>query len=397
MGGSLKTSVPGYKAASVSAGLRKGGEKDLAIFFSQLPAVSSVVFTRNRVRAAPIIWAKTLGSLRNLRGVLVNSGNANACTGDSGVKVVHDISREVSRQLNLTEGEILISSTGVIGVPLPHRRVIGNLENLCARLSSSGFPDAAKAMMTTDRYEKMHGETFRTAGKTITIFGVAKGAGMISPNMGTMLAYLFTDCKLAPKKLESIFKRTVDRTFNRIIVDGDMSTNDTAAVFANGATLARPLRDGELERFEEKIYRVMKELALKIVADGEGATRVVKINVRGAGSAGNAEKVARAVGNSLLVKTAIFGADLNWGRIVAAAGRAGVPMEPQEIEVYVGGVRVFGPDMEQVKRGIKKAREKVKKNSYDVTLVLGKEGGEYFVYTSDLTQEYVSINSEYTT
>lgn len=397
MGGSAQACVPGFKAASVSCGLKKDGGEDLAIFVSRLPTVSSVVFTKNRVRAAPIIWTETHASMRDLHGVLVNSGNANACTGDAGVAAVGEIAREVSRRLSLPEGKILISSTGVIGVPLPRGRIIGKLGNLCAALSSSGFSGAAKAMMTTDRYEKVCRETFSAGGKTITICGVAKGAGMISPGMGTMLAYLFTDCRLPQRKLDSIFRRGVDKTFNRIIVDGDMSTNDTAAVFANGATLARPLKGVELDRFERKMATVMSELALKIVADGEGATRTVKIDVRGAGSRGNAEKVARAVGTSLLVKTAIFGADLNWGRIVAAAGRAGVQFDPRGIVVYIGEVRVFGPGMERVSGGIRKAREKVKRDSYDITLDLGGGKGDYFVITSDLTYDYVRLNSEYTT
>lgn len=397
MGGVPEPSVPGFKAASVCAGLRKGTRDDLAIFFSLLPAVSSVVFTKNRFRAAPIVWAEKRISLKDLRGVLVNAGNANACTGDAGLKVVEEISREVSRQLNLPEGKILVSSTGVIGVPLPHKKILRKLKNLCGNLSRDGFHNAARAMMTTDRCEKMHREAFRVGEKTITIFGVAKGAGMISPNMGTMLAYLFTDCWMASRTLDSLFKRSVERTFNRIIVDGDTSTNDTAAVFANGATLSRPLRDREIARFEEHLFKVMKGLALKIVSDGEGATRVVKIIVKGAKTTGQAEKVARAVGTSPLVKTAIFGADLNWGRIVAAAGRAGVPIEPKSVEVHVDGLRVFGPRMERESRSLGKARERVKKDFYEITIVLGKGPGGYYVYTSDLTYEYVSINSEYTT
>lgn len=394
---STRVSIPGFKAASASAGIKKGSQHDLAIFFSEHPTVSTAVFTKNLVQAAPILWAKKNGSLKSLRGVLVNSGNANACTGDEGMSGVEAVARAISKRLHLKYGEILVSSTGVIGVPLPQDRIITTLDTLLPRLGEDRFPEAARAIMTTDRFEKIHSETFRAGGKVITVFGIAKGAGMISPDMGTTLAYIFTDCYLPFSKLERIFKESIDTTFNRIIVDGDTSTNDTAVLFANGATLKRSLLPEEQGRFEHALLKVLKDLAFKVVSDGEGSTRVVKIRVTGAKSRDMAEKVAKTIGTSMLVKTAIYGADLNWGRVVAAAGRAGVPVNPGRMEVYVDGIRILGASMQQSKRGIKRAKERAKKEYYEITLALGRGRGEYFVYTSDLTHDYVSVNSQYTT
>ncbi|RMG59374.1 MAG: bifunctional glutamate N-acetyltransferase/amino-acid acetyltransferase ArgJ [Deltaproteobacteria bacterium] len=389
--------VAGFRAAGVSCGIKGKGEKDLALFVSDLPAVSSVVFTRNLVQAAPLIWAKERARLSGIRCIVVNSGNANACTGPEGIRSVSRVVGEVSRVTGIEVEKILPSSTGVIGVPLPAERLLRAVPRLVKALSEDGFEEAASAIMTTDAYPKLTRRVIRVGGEKITLLGVAKGAGMIAPNMGTMLAYVFTDARLTAGDLRRIHRRCVEETFNRIIVDGDTSTNDTAAVVANGASAARTLSGEDLRDFELCLRELMEELALKIVSDGEGATRVVRISVEGTSTDREAERVARSVGTSLLVKTAVFGADFNWGRIVAAAGRSGVRFDPEKMEVFFDGARVFGPGLVPDPAGAAKGKRVVKKKFYEVRVRVGKGKGQYHVYTSDLTLDYVKLNSEYTT
>ncbi len=397
MGVSRTFSLPGFRAGAASAGIKGEEKEDLALFVSDLPAVSSVLFTGNRVQAAPIQWAKQELDLRTLRGVLVNSGNANACTGKEGVRRSAGIATRIDRALGLPRGSILVSSTGVIGVPLPHKAILREIPSLEKKLSPGGFGSAARAIMTTDAYEKIEETTFTAKGKKVSILGIAKGAGMIAPRMGTMLAYFFTDCSLSAPVLERIFRRCAEATFNRIIVDGDMSTNDTAAIFANGATLSSFLRGEDLGSFEAALLYVMQRLALKIVSDGEGASRVVKIEVTGARSRKNAEEIARSVGSSLLVKTSLFGGDLNWGRIIAAAGRTQTPLESEKVELFIGGRRIVGAGMKVEKKELEKAKREAKKSYFEISLLVGKGRGRYFVYASDITYDYIRLNSSHTT
>ncbi len=395
MGGTLY--VPGFKASAASAGIKGKGKKDLALFVSDLPATSAVVFTRNRVQAAPILWARENCRLSRVRAILVNAGNANACTGLEGQRAVGEVVDLLSSFTGIKREEILPCSTGVIGVPFPVGKVLKVMGSLVEGLSPVGFRDAAEAIMTTDSFPKAVRKTFVSGGKRYVLLGLAKGAGMIAPNMGTMLSYVFTDVKVSALDLRSILKKCVDGTFNRIIVDGDTSTNDTVAIMANGFASDAYLDDDGLEVFQETLFSLMEKLALKIVSDGEGATRVVKVTVCGADSDRAAEKIARTIGTSLLVKTAIFGADFNWGRVVAAAGRAGVDVDPEELVVYYDGVRVFGPGLVPDTEGAKRGRRVVRNRFYEITVKVGMGSGEYYVFTSDLTHDYVTLNSEYTT
>jgi len=329
--------------------------------------------------------------------VVVNSGNANACTGPRGVAAVRETSRAVARVLGLPEGTILVSSTGVIGVPLPAERILSALPRLCSSLSPEGIVGAGEAIRTTDAFPKRGIRRIRVGGKRITLGGIAKGAGMIAPNMGTMLAYVFTDAPLRASLLRRLFRRTVDATFNRIIVDGDMSTNDTAAIFANGACGLPPLSGGDLEAFASALESLLLDLALMIVRDGEGATRVVRAAVTGARGHRDADLAARAVATSPLVKTAVHGADINWGRVVAAVGRSGAEVDPDRVEISVAGEKVLRRGMTVDRAAERRASRKIRKEAYGIDVDLGLGKGSSFVYFSDLSREYIRINAGYRT
>ena len=291
---------------------------------SDRPCVSAVVFTRNKVAASPVAWGKALRTRSRLRGIVANSGNANACTGAVGIQAVRETSRAAVEALGLPADSLLIGSTGVIGVPLPVEKIVAALPGLAARLSPEGDRRGGEAICTTDAFPKRGIRKIRVGGRTVTIGAIAKGAGMIAPNMGTMLAYAFTDASLAPADARRLLREATDATFNRIVVDGDTSTNDTAALFANGACGLPPLAGNGLAAFRNALLSLLLDLALMIVRDGEGATRVVRLSVTGARTAADATKAARAAASSPLVKTAVHGADLNWGRVIAVLGRAGM-------------------------------------------------------------------------
>ena len=347
--------------------------------------------------AAPVRWARELRSLRTLRGVIANSGNANACTGEAGLSAVRRISAEACRALRLADESLLVSSTGVIGVPLPVGKVLAAIPALCRSLSETGLSRAGDAILTTDACAKTGRRVVRVRGGSVTLGGIAKGAGMISPRMGTMLAYVFTDAPVRPSPLRKAFREGVDRSFNRIVVDGDTSTNDTAAIFANGACGLPSLEGRDLAAFAEALRSLLLDLALLIVRDGEGATRVVRVSVSGARSDGDAEAAARAVATSPLVKTAVFGADLNWGRVVAAVGRSGARLAPERVQVSFAGERVLRRGMKRDPEAERRAAPKVRKGSYDIDVDLGLGTGGYHVYFSDLGHEYVRINAGYRT
>ncbi|MGE5248055.1 MAG: bifunctional glutamate N-acetyltransferase/amino-acid acetyltransferase ArgJ, partial [Verrucomicrobiota bacterium] len=329
--------VPGFRAAGIASGIKRSGKPDLALVVSDRPCVSAVVFTRNKVAAAPVVWGRALRNRSRLRGILVNSGNANACTGAAGIRAVRETSRAACGTLGLPEDSLLLGSTGVIGVPLPVGRIVDALPSLAGRLSPRGIAEAGEAIRTTDAFAKRGLRTVRLGGKVVTLGGIAKGAGMIAPNMGTMLAYVFTDATLLPADARRLLRSAVGASFNRIVVDGDMSTNDTAALFANGASGVAPLSGKALAAFGDALASLLLDLALMIVRDGEGATRVVRLSVTGARSGAEAERAARAVATSPLVKTAVHGADLNWGRVIAALGRAGIALDPMKVSMRFAG------------------------------------------------------------
>ncbi len=389
--------VPGFRGAGSACGIKKSGKADLALVVSSRPCVSDVVFTRNRVFAAPVAWGKGLRSRSSLRGAIVNSGNANACTGGDGLAAVRKTSAAACAALGIPKDSLLVSSTGVIGVRLPVEKIAAGLPRLCASLSAGGIGDAGKAILTTDAYPKCALRKIRVRGGAVTLGGIAKGAGMIAPNMGTMLAYAFTDASVRPADLRKAFRGAVDLSFNRIVVDGDTSTNDTAAVFANGACGLPPLAGKDLAVFSEALRSVLLELALMIVRDGEGATKVVRLSVSGARSARDAEKAARAAATSPLVKTAVFGADPNWGRVVAAIGRAGISVNQDRIELSFAGEKVLRRGMKIDRAAERRAAPRIRKDSYEIGIDLGIGKGSHFLYFSDLSHDYVRINAGYRT
>jgi glutamate N-acetyltransferase/amino-acid N-acetyltransferase len=329
--------------------------------------------------------------------VIVNSGNANACTGKEGLVAVRKTSEAACAALGLARNSLLVSSTGVICVPLPVSLIAAAVPRLCASLSAGGIVRAGDAILTTDAYPKRGVRRVAVRGGTVTLGGIAKGAGMIAPNMGTMLAYVFTDASLRPADLRRAFREAVDRSFNRIVVDGDMSTNDTAAVFANGACGLPSLAGKDLGAFSEALRSLLLDLALMIVRDGEGATRVVRVAVTGAASERDAERASRAVATSPLVKTAVFGADPNWGRVVAAVGRSGARIDPEKVELTFAGEKVLRRGMAIDRAAERRAAPKIRKEAYGIEVNLGLGKGSHYLYFSDLNHDYIRINAGYRT
>jgi glutamate N-acetyltransferase/amino-acid N-acetyltransferase len=389
--------VPGFRGGGVWCGIKKSAKADLAIVVSERPCTSDVLFTRNKVAAAPVTWGRSLASRSALRGVVANSGNANACTGKKGQEAVRRISAEACRALAIPDESLLVSSTGVIGVPLPVGKILAAVPRLCASLTAAGIPRAGEAILTTDAYPKRGMRRIRVRRNVVTLGGVAKGAGMIAPDMGTMLAYVFTDAAVRTADLRKVFREAVALSFHRILVDGDMSTNDTAAIFANGACGLPPLAGRDLSSFSDALHELLLDLALMIVRDGEGATRVVRMSVTGARSDRDAEAAARAVATSPLVKTSVYGADLNWGRVIAAVGRSGADMDPDRVEISFAGEKVFRRGMEVDRQAERRAMPKIRKEAYGIDVELGLGKGSHFVFFSDLGHGYIRINAGYRT
>jgi glutamate N-acetyltransferase/amino-acid N-acetyltransferase len=372
---------------------------DLAMIFSAVPANVAAVFTTNRVKAAPVLLSMDRAGKGTARAIVVNSGNANACTGGQGMTDARETARLAAVAAGIAEDSVLVASTGVIGKPLPMERIRGAIPGLVEGLSHGNLDDIARAIMTTDTFPKMESVHGEAGGATYTIAGVAKGAGMIMPNMATMLSFLITDAAVEPEWLAQVFRRAVDSSFNIISIDGDTSTNDTAILMANGMAGNPTLLPctPEAERFEELLRHVLLSLARQIVRDGEGATKFVEIRVVGASSDSDARTAAMAVANSLLVKTAFFGQDANWGRILAAVGYSGAEIDPDRVALSFDDVLMVrdgvfvGGDAEEL------GTEVLRKKEFSVTVDLRLGHGNAAVYTSDLSHEYVSINADYRT
>lgn len=390
--------IPGFQFAAVVSGIKKSGKKDLTIIYSERPAVAAALFTTNRIKAAPVLVGMKRMRRREIQAVVVASGNANACTGVRGIRDAETMCSEAARYLRIDRRLVVPSSTGLIGVPLPMEKVRRGIRAACASLSPEGFSQAANAILTTDRFAKIASVSCRLGGKKVTVAGMVKGAGMIAPNMATMLAYVLTDAAVAADCLNAILSRAAEATFNSVTVDGDTSTNDTALFLANGAAGNPPVRRGSAEEriLARAAQEVMKRLALLLVEDGEGSTKVVEIRVEGARSRGDARKIARTVADSKLVKTAFFGEDPNYGRIMAAVGYAAVAVAPEKINVFFDRVAV-------VKRGVgvnanqRTAARVLGRPSFCVRIQLNQGRASASVWTSDLSHEYVRINSAYRT
>jgi len=388
--------VRGFTASAVKAGLKKDRALDLALIVSEKETAVAGVFTTNKVVAAPVIVSREHVKSGGARAIIANAGNANACTGKAGLNDARRTAQLVAEKLGIGVDEVLVASTGVIGQPLNVDRIAEALPSLIEGLSPDGIPHAAQAIMTTDSFAKIsHFEG--SAGRPYRILGIAKGAGMIMPNMATMLCFMMSDIRIDFHDLNGILSSSVETTFNRISVDGDTSTNDTVLVMANGLAGNRALTEADLKAFAKGLESVMGELAQMIVRDGEGATKVIHMEIKGAHSASDALKAVRTVGNSSLVKTACYGQDPNWGRIMAALGRANIVMDEETVDIWVNDILIVSAGLGKGEAAEKKAAEIMLKKEYTLTIDLHQGDFEDRMITCDLTHEYVSINANYRT
>jgi glutamate N-acetyltransferase/amino-acid N-acetyltransferase len=397
--------VPGFKAAGIHSGIKKRKKKDLALIFSEVKVRAAGLFTTNHVKAAPVVL--DIKKIRSGKGqaIVANSGNANACSGRKGFSDALEMAKITAKALEVPEEMVYVASTGVIGRYLPMDKVRKGIVKATPLLSKTGLHDAAEAIMTTDTFPKIASQKAEIGGKIVTIAGIAKGAGMIHPKlamnsvsgMATMLCFILTDAKVEGKALNTALKASVEKSFNSITIDGDTSTNDSVICFANGLAGNREIKLGsrEFSKFQKVLDRVTSSLARMIVLDGEGATKLIEIIVKGASTEDKAKNVAFRVANSNLVKTAMNGEDPNWGRIMAAIGSSGVGVKPERINISFGNLRV-------VEKGLglgrdKEAKRILKKREIKVTIQLGKGKAQANVLTTDLSTEYVKINATYLT
>jgi len=396
------TSPGGFAAAAAHAGLKPNGALDVALLVSATSCATAGVLTKSALRAAPVIYDAEMLADRpgRIRAVAMNARVANACTGAAGLEAARAMARAAEEAAGLPPQTVLVLSTGVIGVPLPVDKVSRGLREAAAKLSPEGGVDAARAIMTTDTRPKHVAVRLETPGGPITIGGMAKGAGMIHPDMATLLAVVTTDAVSEPGTLRPFWKRVADRTFNAISVDGDTSTNDTALLLANGHAGIDPSRDGATWKlFEEAVTDVARALALAIVEDGEGATKRLEIQIVGAQTEAHAREVGRAIARSTLVKTAIYGGDPNWGRVLAAAGVAGVALIADRITLQAGtsnGWLTLASGGATALADAAQARAIFEQKAIRLRLDLGLGRSEAVVWTCDLSPDYVRINSDYT-
>jgi glutamate N-acetyltransferase/amino-acid N-acetyltransferase len=413
------TDVAGFRAAGVHCGLKPGDALDLALLVSERPCTAAAVFTTNRVKAAPVLYDQALLA-RNptaIRAVVVNSGNANAVTGDQGLRDARRMAELTAEAAGCEPDQVWVMSTGVIGQPLDMARIAAGITHAASTLAPDGGHDAARAIMTTDTVPKEAAVRVWLSAGDVTVAGLAKGAGMIHPNMATMLAVLATDAAVPPDLLDQALRHAVDRSFNCITVDGDTSTNDTVLLLANGASgvsIDHPNSE-KFGAFRDAVTAVATTLAQKIVRDGEGATKFITIHVRGAPSAGDAKQVATAVARSPLVKTALHGEDANWGRVLAAVGYSGVEVDPERIGLWfaegggeLGGTQgnseeLGGRSLQLVRDGRPfrvdeaAAAQILAGEDIDIIIDLGLGDDEATVWTCDLSVDYVRINADYRT
>ena len=391
----MKLEVPGFIAGGVAAGLKKDGKKDLGMIFCDVPACAAGVFTTNQVQAAPVLLDKERIKTGRCQAIVANSGNANACTGKQGIEDAEAVARAAAATLGIPEELVLVASTGVIGQRLNVSAIEAAVPKLASQLNASGLYDMAEAVMTTDTFPKTASKQGNIGDKTFTVAAVAKGAGMILPDMATMLCFICTDISAEPDLLGEALKDAVAGSFNAITVDGDTSTNDTVLLLANGLSGLNLEEASCATAFQKILNEVLFTLALEIVRDGEGATKLVSIQVEGASNKDDAKQVAYTVANSPLVKTALFGEDANWGRIIAAVGRAGVPINPETIDIRFDSVSVVNNGQGCGKQAEADATMVLKTDRFTVTidLKMGREGA--VVHTCDLSTDYVRINADY--
>jgi glutamate N-acetyltransferase/amino-acid N-acetyltransferase len=400
------TTALGFRAAGVSAGIKRGGADaasqgvrplDLALLVSDVPAAAAAVFTTNRVQAAPVLISREhlARSHGAARAIVVNSGCANACTGDEGLQVAREMAEETARAVGCPVEQVLVASTGVIGVSLPIAKVRKGLPTALASLGTDQGAAAARAIMTTDPFPKEAATHVAIGGRTIGIGGMAKGSGMIEPMMATMLAFITTDASVAQPLLNRALREAVEDTFNAITVDGECSTNDCVMLLANGVA-GGEVNDSNYGAFVGGLRSVCHELALGIVRGGEGATKLVAVTVTGAASPDEARRTAKAIANSPLVKTAIHGGDPNWGRLIAVAGRAGVALDLSRAAVTIGRTVLFR-NGRPYDEAAPEAAEYLRRKEVEVSVDLGVGRAASTVWTCDFSAEYVRINADYRT
>ncbi len=388
----------GFRFAGIASGIKSKGKLDLGIIACDKPATTAAVFTKNKAAAAPVRLSKSnlKKSQGKIRALVVNSGNANACTGREGLTNAKSMGKQVAQALQIDPSEVLVASTGVIGVPLPMGPIESGIPKAQKTLRRGSIEQFAESILTTDLGIKIAQRRIAIGGKRITLLGCTKGAGMIAPDMATTLSFVVTDAKLSTKALQQALQAAITPTFNAITVDGDTSTNDMASVMASGAAGGASLRGAELRQFTSSLTDLLDELARKLMRGGEGVHHVVDVFVRGTRTDKDASKIAKTIANSPLVKAAIAGCDPNWGRILAAAGRSGVPMNPAKANLKIGSVPVLiagtpnsNPSWEA------KASEVMAKEEYPMVLDIGSGPGRARYLACDLSKEYVAINADY--
>jgi len=391
------TAPQGFRAAGIHCGIKKPGLLDLALVASEQSGPIAGVFTRNQVVAAPVIVDRLHLRQGIGQAILVNSGNANACTGPKGLAAASMTAAVLARQMGIPPHHVFIGSTGVIGRVLPVRRIIKGIPQLIAQLSDRGGLNAARAIMTTDLRPKSIALQDTIGGRLITIGGMAKGSGMIHPDMATMLAYFTTDASITKSALQQALRLAVNESFNCISVDGDTSTNDTVLCLANGIAENRTINGGTaaFRRFLQLLTEACQALALSICRDGEGVTKVVNIEVTGAATVAEARQVAQTIATSNLVKTALFGEDANWGRVMAAIGRAGVPINPSKLHLSFGGIPMVQSGMGLGLAAERRIAKVFRQKEFTITVGLGQGGHRSHIWTTDLSFDYVRINASY--
>lgn len=391
--------VKGYRAAALHSGVKKNPlKKDLALIYSEVPAVASAVFTKNKIKAAPVLLSMQNVKKGLISAIVVNSGNANACTGKQGMKDALAMAEKASFVTAADKNEVIVCSTGVIGVRMPIEKVLDGIETAGYSLREDELSSAAEAIMTTDTFRKISSSKFKISGKNCSIFGMTKGSGMIHPNMATMLCFILTDVTISKKMLDKAFKQLNELTFNSITVDGDTSTNDTAVVLANGMAGNKPITTfgKDYNLCYNALKGVMLDLAKQIVKDGEGASKFIEVRVLNAKTTADALKCAKSIAGSSLFKTAIYGGDPNWGRILSAVGNSGIKFKEDKIDISFSNMPVAKKGIE-VKFNEKKAHSILMGKEILVTVNLNYGKKTACVYTCDLTEDYIKINAHYRT
>jgi glutamate N-acetyltransferase/amino-acid N-acetyltransferase len=389
--------IAGIRFATAEAGIKYKNRTDVLLVEMDEGTVVAGVFTRSKCPSAAVDWCRDNLPGGKARALLVNSGNANAFTGKKGKAAVQLSADIVGKALGVAPGEIFLASTGVIGEPLPAEKFAGVTDDLKARLAPGPWMDAAKAIMTTDTFAKVATATVEFDGVPVSISGIAKGSGMIAPDMATMLSFVFTDAPIAADLLQRILQPAIDVSFNSVTVDSDTSTSDTCLVFATGRAAVAPLTatDSRLGIFADALTDVLHELAIHVVRDGEGATKMVTVNVEGAESDQSAFRIAQSIANSPLVKTAIAGQDANWGRVVMAVGKAGEPADRDRLSINFGDIRVATEGERDPNYNEAATSAYMKNADIEITVGIGLGQGSATVYTCDLTHGYITINGDY--